>query len=92
MEPPVELDGATVVCWAYSPEPFFVMPDGRAGIPICGLAVAQYSPGKFCRFSCDRNWETQNDSPFASVQDALHAPSGQYEVEKVRWTFRGKQD
>lgn len=88
MEPPGEIDGATVIYWAYSVVPFFVMPDGGAGIPIHGLAVAQYQDGSVYRFSCDRDWESQNDSRWDSVEAALHAPSGDYDTTAVRWISR----
>jgi len=64
------------------------MPDGGAGIAIHGLAVAEYPGGAIYRFSCDRDWEVQNDAGFDSIQQALHALSGQYAIERIVWTSR----
>ena len=85
MKPPSQIDGARVVYWAYSQVPFFVMHDGGPGIPIHGLAVAVYSTGSVYRFSCDRDWETQNDSEWDSVESALHAASGDYNIAAIHW-------
>ena len=85
LKPPNEIDGARVVYWAYSQVPFFVMADGGAGIPIHGLAVAVYSSGSVYRFSCDRDWETQNDSEWPSVEAATHAASADYEIAEIHW-------
>jgi len=85
LKPPDELDGATVLWWTFSFEPFFVMADGGEAIPIHGLAVCRYESGKVYRFSCDCGWEVQSDCDFGSVHEALTAPSAQYEIASLRW-------
>ena len=74
MRPPKEIDGARVIEWAWShPEPFFVVPysDRSGGIPIHGLAICRYEDsGAIYRFSCNENWETENDSPQDSIAAA----------------------
>jgi hypothetical protein len=88
VKPPNKLDGATVLYWADAEEPFFRMPcvdSSASSIPIHGLAVARYDSGSFYRFSCDANWEVQNDSDHGGVDQALHAPSAQYDVGQVAW-------
>lgn len=40
-EPPDLLDGATVLYWAASSEPFFYMPHGEGRIAIVGLVVCR---------------------------------------------------
>jgi hypothetical protein len=89
MKPPREVDGAEVVLWAWSaPVPFFTMPsiDGEAAIPIHGLAICRYAQGgSVYRFSCNSAWETENDSPFSSVEDATKGPSDQYDIEGIEW-------
>jgi len=89
MKPPREIDGADVVLWAWSePEPFFRMPitDGSGDVPIHGLAIARYAKsGAVYRFSCDAQWETENDSSHGTVDDAKRAGSLQYDVSAVRW-------
>ena len=84
MKPPSEIDGARVVYWAYSQVPFFVMPDGGSGTPIHGLAVAVYPSGSVYRFSCDRDWESQNDSEWDSIEAALQAASADYDTA-IQW-------
>ena len=92
MEPPPKLDGADVVVWAWSePKPFFVMPsaDGGPAVPIHGLAICRYpESGAVYRFSCNRAWETENDSPYASVEDAKGTGSGQCDVRSIQWHQR----
>jgi hypothetical protein len=92
MEPPPQIDGADVVLWAWSePLPFFEMPctEGAPAIPIHGLAICRYADsGAVYRFSCDRDWETQNDGPYESVEDAAIGESGQYDVHSVEWHRR----
>ncbi len=89
-KPPQEIDGARVLYWACSGDkPFFVMCDtnGNPVAKIFGLAVARYEhSGQIYRFSCDANWETENDS--ACGQDVEHAkntPSTQYDISQVKW-------
>ena len=85
-EAPDELDGAKVLYWAWSgDEPFFVMPfsDGPGGIEIFGLAVCQYNNGATYRFSCNADWEVENDSPY-DIEQALGL-SAQYDITKVDW-------
>ena len=86
-KPPPELDGANVIFWSWSGDtPFFVMSDGEAGIAIHGLAICQYSGSSgVYRFSCSESWEVENDSPYESPEEAMNSPSGQYQVESVKW-------
>jgi hypothetical protein len=30
-------------------------------------------------------WETENDSPYATVEEATTGPSWQYDIESVEW-------
>lgn len=89
MKPPAEIDGAEVLYWAWSePEPIFVMPfaEREGGIAIHGLAICRYAKsGDVYKFSCDRNWETCNDSPWGSVEAAMRTESGNYDVRSIRW-------
>ena len=87
-QPPDTIDGAKVLFWALShPEPIFIMrsADGKVAINIHGLAVCQYPNGQTHRFSCDEKWETQNDIDCDTPEQALTAPSYQYDVSKVNW-------
>lgn len=76
MKPPASIDNAEVVAWAWSgPSPFFVMSncDGTSGPSIHGLAICKYANGSVYRFSCNQDWETENDAPFATIRDAMTA-------------------
>lgn len=88
MKPPREIDGAEVLFWAWSfPQPFFEMPasDHSSSVPIHGLAVCRYRAGEVYRFSCNASWETENDTDCATPDEALVAPSAQYDVTSVKW-------
>lgn len=65
-KPPAELDDAEVLQWAWSGNvPFGVLrfPDGDIAAEIFGLAICRYKNGKIYRFSCDKNWNVEQDSP-----------------------------
>ena len=88
VKPPLEIDGAEVILWAWSPTPFFVMlsTDGAHGVAIHGLAICRYkNPGSIYRFSCNAGWETENDSPYSTVEEAMKGESGQYDIHSVEW-------
>ena len=91
-EPPETLDNAKVFYWAYSgKKPFFIMSysDGSGGIPIHGLAICQYKADSIIyRFSCDCDWEVQGDTDYDTIDEAMTAPSGQYDIMKVEWMNR----
>ncbi len=54
-------------------------------IEIYGLAICAYDSSTIYRFSCDRNWEVQNDAPCDSVESARQSIPKQYENEPVVW-------
>ena len=86
--PPSHLDGAEVLYWATSTggELLFHMSDGDSSVAIHGLAICRYAGTDVVyRFSCDKAWEVQNDSAVASVEEAMSAASGNYDVTRVRW-------
>lgn len=95
MNPPETLDGATVLFWAWSsPSPFFVMrcSDGPGEIAIHGLAICRYAgAGGVYRFSCDAQWEVENDSPWPSVEDAMHGQVNGLDVATVRWISTNRE-
>ena len=91
-EPPDELDGAKVIKWAWSGnEPFGLLPITGSekyndSIEIFGLAICQYNDSdNVYRFSCDKNWEVQQDSVFKSVEDALRHLPDQYKFVTAKW-------
>jgi hypothetical protein len=92
VEPPEDLDGAKVIVWAWSgKEPFGYLPfdDGSPPIEIYGLAICQYEGSfDFYRFSCDNNWEVQQDSPHDSIEQAQKQLPDQYKLITAKWNIR----
>ncbi|MEA5079708.1 MAG: hypothetical protein VB013_14135 [Anaerolineaceae bacterium] len=81
IEPPNLLDGADVLFWAYEPQkPFFIMnkSDGTPYKPIHGIAICRY-PGEnqFYKFSCDVEWNVENDWACDSLEEALKSANDQ---------------
>jgi hypothetical protein len=91
--PPNEIDGAKVLEWAWSGSiPFGVLKysggekDGQVAFEIYGLAICQYEKtGEIYRFSCDENWETQQDSPCSSIEQAKKDLPEQYKNVPANW-------
>lgn len=81
--PPKEIDGAKVLFWAWSGS----MPFGRVSdIEIYGLALCQYENTEdVYRFSCDEDWETQQDDVYSSVQEAKESLPTQYKNVEAEW-------
>ncbi len=90
MRPPETIDGAKVLEWAWSGErPFGCLNDAKGAGPlieIFGLAICQYPRSSiYCRFACNRNWETQQDAEYASVEEAREPLPAQYQKVPVCW-------
>ena len=83
-EPPDELDGAKVIKWAWSGD----KPFGFVGeIEIHGLAICRYDgSAEVYRFSCDKDWEVQQDGLYDSIGDAIEQLPDQYKLEVSTWT------
>jgi len=88
-KPPPEIDGAKVLYWAWSGD----MPFGWVGegvnsrvVAIFGLAIAQYRDSSVIyRFSCDKNWETEQDADYSSVEEAIKLLPKQYQEVEAQW-------
>lgn len=87
MKPPATIDGARVIEWAWSGErPFGYVPGAEPSEAIFGLAVTIYEKSKtIYRFSCDARWETVQDSPYSSVEEAKHRLPLQYKEVAADW-------
>jgi len=88
MRPPPQLDGAKVLYWAWSgDQPFGDMPypDGSVAARIYGFAICIYDAGDIYRFSCDGQWEVQNDFTYATPHEAMDAVYPQYANRPVHW-------
>ncbi len=90
---PKEIENADVLYWSVSDEPFFVMNvvnehrEIISKIEIRKLAICTYDNKKFYRFSCNENWEVENDSFYDSIEDALKIPSN-FINKNVKWNKR----
>jgi hypothetical protein len=92
-KPPKEIDGAKVLFWAWSgKEPFGTIKyvggnmDGKIAAEIYGLAICQYEKSsKIYRFSCNRKWETEQDSDYDSIEEAKEQLPFQYQKVDADW-------
>jgi hypothetical protein len=92
-KPPKEIDGAKVLEWAWSGSaPFGTLKykggekDGQVAVEIYGLAICQYQKtGEIYRFSCNENWETKQDAPYDSIQQAKDCLPDQYKNIPANW-------
>lgn len=87
--PPAMIDNARVLWWAWAGDkPFGFCSD----VPVYGFAVCRYDAGgPFYRFSCDREWETVNDSDHGDEDEAKHSIPTNYQasVNRVAWHKAG---
>jgi hypothetical protein len=92
-KPPDTIDGARVLEWAWSgEEPFGHVrdADGTVNIEIYGLAICQYLGSlTVYRFSCNRDWETEQDADYDSVEEAKARLPAQYRLVPARWIKAG---
>ena len=95
VEPPEDLEGAKVIKWAWSGhEPFGQLPligsdtdsESSDSIEIFGLAICQCDDSdNVYRFSCDKNWEVQQDGVYESVDDAQTQLPDQFKSVTAQW-------
>ncbi|WLE96478.1 MAG: hypothetical protein QTN59_17560 [Candidatus Electrothrix communis] len=89
MKPPETIDNTDVLCWAWSGDrPFGVVKfsDGSVAAEIYGLAICRYNDtGTIYRFSCNKDWETEQDRNYSSVEDAKEYLPEQYKNVQVNW-------
>ena len=87
--PPPTIDNARVLWWASAgDEPFGFCGD----TPVHGFVVCRYGDGgPFYRFSCDREWETVNDSDHEDEEDAKRSIPMNYlaSAHRVVWHRAG---
>ncbi len=87
-QPPQHIDGALVLEWAWSDLPFGVVPfsDGRIAADIHGLALCRYDRSSdVYRFSCDAQWQCQQDQVYDSVVTAKAQLPDQYRGAPIHW-------
>jgi len=88
--PPKLIDGAKVLEWAWSGNmPFGVIKysdSNEVAAEIYGLAICQYKDSKIIyRFSCNKNWETEQDSDYSSIEEAKNNLPEQYKIVPATW-------
>jgi len=88
-KPPQYIDNVKVLEWASSGDVPFGVVNGQGGeiaATIYGLAICQYeNSSKVYRFSCDKNWETEQDSEYASIAEAKEELPKQYKLAEAQW-------
>ena len=89
-KPPGKIDGASIIEWAWSGsnQPFGVIrfSDGQIAHEIFGLAICKYDESDAVfRFSCDENWEAQQDSIYKSIIEAKQNLPAQYQGIQPQW-------
>lgn len=95
IEAPDYLDGAKVIKWAWSGQnPFGYVgnEDDKEREEIYGLAICKYENEEgadniesIYRFSCDKNWETVQDSLYDTVENAIIYLPEQYKNVNANW-------
>ena len=88
VKPPPYIDGALILEWAWSETPFghVRFDDGSIAAAIHGLAIGRYPNSEVVyRFSCNAQWETQQDADYASVDEAKSLPE-QYGSAPANWS------
>ena len=89
-EAPNQIDGAKVIEWAWSGEkPFgtlYYEGSDDVAANIFGLAICSYGKDReFYRFSCDENWEAEQDSTYHSIEEAKNYLPDQYRNVSANW-------
>ena len=88
VKPPISIDGAHVLEWAWSQQPFGEVRcgDGSTTVQIFGLALCRYpNDAQVYRFSCDGHWECQQDQMYGSLEEARTNLPAQYRNVPVLW-------
>ena len=86
--PPPTIDGARVLEWAWSDLPFGALWDTRGQVValIHGLALCRYEgAGEVYRFSCNADWECEQDQAYASLEQARQELPEPYRRVAVVW-------
>jgi hypothetical protein len=84
--PPPTLDGAQVLWWAWSDEPFGELPGAEGGDRwVHGFAICRYDSGALYRFTCNRHWEVVQDMDHTDEEEAKARIPTRYDVARVPW-------
>ncbi|WP_061247683.1 hypothetical protein [Leptospira noguchii] len=89
MKPPAYLDGVKVLLWDWSdgqPFGYLYYTHGTITSEIFGLAICQYEGSKeVYRFSCNKDWEVEQDSDYNTIEDAIKNLPDQYKNISIEW-------
>jgi hypothetical protein len=86
--PPDKIDNAEVLEFAWSDIPFGVVKyeNGEIADYIHGLAICRYPDSDvYYRFSCNKDWETVQDSNYESIERAKELIPMQYRKSNFFW-------
>ncbi|RFS18688.1 hypothetical protein DVR12_26960 [Chitinophaga silvatica] len=60
--------------------------DSQERKEVYGLAICKYeNSGNLYRFSSDKNWESPQDGPYGTVEDAIRLLPDQYKNVEADW-------
>jgi hypothetical protein len=89
LKPPKYIDNAKVILWDWSddiPFGFVFYTDGSVASAIFGLAICQYDTSdRFYRFCCNKNWETEQDDVYDTIEHAIRYLPEQYKNKPRHW-------
>lgn len=88
-EPPNQLDGADVLCWAVSARGgFYKLAESDPPVMVVAMVVARYAGGEVYLFKCDQSWEVVQDWDCESVEEARELAASRTD-EPLEWRTRG---
>ena len=89
-DPPSQLDGAEVLCWAVSRRGGFYEQRGSdPPFTVTAMAVARYADGgPFYLFKCERDWQVVGDFDCSSAEEARELGAEHAFGEPLEWRFR----
>jgi len=83
--PPLELDGAHVLCWVASHRGGFYQLGGSSEM-VAAMVIARYGDSRSVYlFKCNSNWEVIQDWDYDSVADAKAAAAQLANGETLLW-------
>lgn len=88
-KPSETIDGAKVLCWAWSGVTAFgvvASDDAMVVTEIFGLAICKYDgAAKVYRFSCGADWTVEQDFEYETILDAKRDLPLQYQNVPIAW-------
>ena len=86
-QPPAQLDGADVHCWAVSRAGgFYDLGGGPPRIRVAAMAIAQYADQETVYlFGCDENWSVVADMDWGSIEEAKEVATQKAGGETLIW-------